>query len=121
MADNPRVDVTIIADPRKPGFGVCRDGRSECEDCRETNIKDVKTIHYTLCQKPWTCLTFENVGPRSICNKYHHEWFKIRKDLDDKNASSLATTEKGSFYPEHFMGYCKGRGERNYIPMQFNS
>ena len=122
MADNPRVDVKNKPDPRHPGLGLCRDGRPECEDCRKIKINNITSIHFTLCQKPWTCRTFENNGPLDLCNKFHHEWFKVRKHLDSsKQTNKTSTTiQQGKYYPEHFMGYCKGTGGENYIPMELN-
>ena len=48
MCDNPRDKRTendIV-------HGNCRTGEKDCEDCRSRPLEDVKTSHFTLCQKP---------------------------------------------------------------------
>mmetsp|Transcript_8689 Transcript_8689/g.12825 ORF Transcript_8689/g.12825 Transcript_8689/m.12825 type:complete len:481 (+) Transcript_8689:110-1552(+) len=113
MADNPRMPAHADKDANK-----CRDGHEECEDCRETDISKIKTVHFTICQKPWNCKPF---AKGSLCNDFHHKWFQVRKSLDDRWAEitgdeSLIKKRNGSYYPDHFMGYCNHAGTRGYIP-----
>lgn len=51
-----------------------------CEDCRKTNISDVVSTHYTVCQKPWWCP--DGGSRKNLCQQTHHAWFKIRYDLE---------------------------------------
>ena len=50
MSDNPR---TKDAKPGEEDQGKCRTGQSKCEDCRESEVDDIVSVHYTVCQKPW--------------------------------------------------------------------
>lgn len=43
-------------DPFKDG--KCRTGEETCEDCRETPLSDMITVHLTTCWKPWHVSTF---------------------------------------------------------------
>ena len=113
MADNPRMPAHADKDANK-----CRDGHEECEDCRETDISKIKSVHFTICQKPWNCKPFAN---GSLCNDFHHKWFQVRKSLEDRWAEitgdeSLIEKRNGSYHPDHFMGYCNHAGTGGYIP-----
>ena len=111
MCDNPRDQRTV----NDLVSGNCRDGREDCEDCRAVDFHVVKTAHFTLCQKPWSCLPHtENSLQHRLCRKLHHAWFRIRNDLEQ---STKKSNESGSFQPDQFYGYCNGSGERNYIPI----
>ena len=112
MADNPRSSET---DGSK-----CRDGRELCEDCRGRPMDDIRSIHFTLCQKPWLCTHFDENGKYSttgkMCNKFHHEWHRVRSDLEawlelDNVKSS------GNHKAAHFYGHCNHAGKRGYIPL----
>jgi hypothetical protein len=93
MADSP-------FDKKK---GVCFTGEAKCQDCRDTNIPDIYSVHYTLCQKPWWCpapdhkwLSEEIWQGRQgeLCMKLHHEWHRVRNDLEQTWQIS-ATSEYG--------------------------
>ncbi|KAL9187354.1 hypothetical protein ACHAXT_001457 [Thalassiosira profunda] len=79
MADSPRQAAKGKTEP-----GKCRDGRDECQDCRETPLEEVKSVHFTLCSKPWKCPIWAGQTDltKDICAKFHSEWFRIREDLD---------------------------------------
>lgn len=117
MCDNPRDQKTM----NDIVSGKCCDGRVDCEDCRSVDISLIKTAHFTLCQKPWHCLPSDtNRIQERLCRKLHHEWFRVRKDLEDfliatnRQRRSVAT---GTFQPDHFYGFCTQWGERGYIGM----
>eukprot|EP00586_Coscinodiscus_wailesii_P009707 CAMPEP_0172510092 /NCGR_PEP_ID=MMETSP1066-20121228/226140_1 /TAXON_ID=671091 /ORGANISM="Coscinodiscus wailesii, Strain CCMP2513" /LENGTH=396 /DNA_ID=CAMNT_0013288921 /DNA_START=402 /DNA_END=1592 /DNA_ORIENTATION=+ len=116
MADNPRTERTV----NDVVHGKCRDGRHECEDCRDTPLNEIVTAHFTLCQKPWICMSHSiDLVQHRLCRKLHHEWFKVRANLEDKVWRIQRTGKNyGQTDPMHFMGYCKGGGERNYLPMR---
>ncbi|KAL7524410.1 hypothetical protein ACHAXR_001557 [Thalassiosira sp. AJA248-18] len=106
--------------PRQSSSGKCRDGHAECQDCRDTPIEEVKSVHFTLCSKPWKCPVWGGVTgeTKNICAKFHQEWFRIREDLDRKSAAEEGVEYKnpgGKHKPEVFHGYCKSNGERGYI------
>lgn len=96
----------------------CTDGKESCEDCRETDISLIKSVHFTLCQKPWICPSFY----QKLCKEFHKKWFQIRKDYEQeegiffKDRLSTRSIEEGVF-----QGYCKGGGERNYVAINITS
>ena len=112
MADHPRQETT----------GKCRDGRDTCQDCRDVNVDEVKSVHFTLCKKPWHCPEFFGMESKDveICQKFHSEWFRIRDDLDKTWAVATGKEYKnprGGYKEEIFRGYCKSGGGRGYIPL----
>jgi hypothetical protein len=115
MADNPRMKKTV----NDVVSGDCRDGRDDCEDCRERDIGDVATAHFTLCQKPWHCLPHgQDMLQHRMCKKLFKEWYRIRADLEQPNVADNVVIGEGTFQPEHFRGFCKFSGQRGYIPIQ---
>ena len=115
MADSPRQAAKGKTEP-----GKCRDGRDECQDCRETPLEEVKSVHFTLCSKPWKCpiRAGQTDLTKDICAKFHSEWFRIREDLDRRRALAEGEAYKnpgGGHRPDVFYGYCKSNGERGYI------
>jgi len=108
MADNPRDKKTV----NDVVSGNCRDGRDECEDCRDIDVTEISTAHFTLCQKPWSCLPHgQDMLQHRLCRKLHHEWFRVRADLEGKNG-------EGQFQPDQFFGFCNHSGGRGYIPIK---
>jgi len=120
QADNPRTGKTIDNKVQ----GDCRDGQSDCRDCREADVSTVKLAHFTLCQKPWNCLPHNDHDLRhKLCRKLHHEWFRIRKNLEnqwysDSMRGSIKEQRNGKFQPEQFFGYCKSSGAKGYLPIK---
>mmetsp|Transcript_3699 Transcript_3699/g.8450 ORF Transcript_3699/g.8450 Transcript_3699/m.8450 type:complete len:495 (+) Transcript_3699:165-1649(+) len=113
MADNPRNKRTVndVVD------GICMTGEEDCEDCRSRPLEDVSTSHFTLCQKPWLCLPQDdNVIQQRLCRKLHHEWYRIRSDLE-KSWGRTGTGE-GTYQAEHFNGYCTRHGKKGYLYIQ---
>lgn len=93
---------------------LCRDGHDTCEDCRKYDISKIKSVHFTLCQKPWIC-PGGTVRDGNPCKDFHANWFRIRKDWEkSKGIDNAVNVEQANFYPDVFLGYCKGFGERNY-------
>lgn len=54
--------------------------------CRRVDFNLVKSIHYTVCQKPWEC----RQGDNEICAKFLHAWWLVRNDLEMSHG--LSTT-----------------------------
>ena len=69
MVDKPTDKDGKCLAPRADGY---------CEDCRLTNISDVISTHYTVCQKPWWC----TLGKQDLCHDTHHAWFQARWELE---------------------------------------
>lgn len=123
----------VMADsPRQKETGKCRDGREDCQDCRDTPMDQIVSVHFTLCQKPWKCPDFYGLPDKTneICKKFHGEWFRIREDLERARALERRNgasgggeideyfKPKGEYKPEIFRGFCKSGHERGYIPLQ---
>mmetsp|Transcript_24062 Transcript_24062/g.58102 ORF Transcript_24062/g.58102 Transcript_24062/m.58102 type:complete len:450 (+) Transcript_24062:351-1700(+) len=107
MVDNPVFE--IEGGKVRPNIdGKCRDGRVDCEDCRETDLSSVLSSHFTICGKPWTC----SPNGVKLCQELHGEWFRIRRDFEKTRTDGLGYVPEleGSFRPETFHGYCKGHG-----------
>mmetsp|Transcript_26264 Transcript_26264/g.105098 ORF Transcript_26264/g.105098 Transcript_26264/m.105098 type:complete len:279 (+) Transcript_26264:1353-2189(+) len=79
MANNPRSVGGF-------GKGVCRDGSpaDDCKDCRLVDVATVKTVHFTICQKPWGCFDARNQRCPycPICTKFHRLWFEAREAME---------------------------------------
>jgi len=122
----------FMGDAPKSKSGACRTLEKECQDCRNIDFKEIKTIHFTLCTKPWWCLAAENHNlhiadalggekPLELCLASLTEWFRNRFDLEkmwsllsaDYQLSDEALNH--TKYPRTF-GYCRQPG--NYIPMK---
>lgn len=52
---------------------------SSTPPCSKVDFSTVKSIHYTVCQKPWEC---HRGDYKSICSKFLHAWWMIREDLE---------------------------------------
>jgi hypothetical protein len=104
--------------PRQEKSGKCRDGREECQDCRDVNVEDVKSVHFTLCSKPWKCPEWAGMDKKGkkICQAFHGEWFRIREDLE-KTRNEQFVNPGGVQRPEIFRGFCNSGHERGYIPI----
>lgn len=102
--------------------GMCRDGRETCQDCREVNVREVKSVHFTLCNKPWKCPTWEGMDEKgvTICKEFHKEWFRVREDLEETLSGGNIQNPGGKHNPEIFRGYCKSAHERGYVPIGKN-
>ncbi|CAJ1955361.1 unnamed protein product [Cylindrotheca closterium] len=103
-----------------------------CQDCRIFPVDKTKSAHYTACKKPWECLIahprhaadksqqtrLNNLTNITTCGLLMRKWFDLRSDFEEKlhkTAGVVPATRDGSFKPESFGGYCKGRGA--YIAM----
>mmetsp|Transcript_20440 Transcript_20440/g.30398 ORF Transcript_20440/g.30398 Transcript_20440/m.30398 type:complete len:465 (-) Transcript_20440:184-1578(-) len=107
--------------PIQQSSGKCRTGEDVCEDCSTKDVSDLYSVHFTLCQKPWLCRS-----PSGLCTEMHHEWFRMRKDMDDSHFQQHQLEGKeevdqiasGNYRPEQFLGYCNGAGNTGYIPVK---
>jgi hypothetical protein len=112
MSDNPRGK---RRDNDPESVAECRDGKPTCEDCRETPMENVKSVHFTLCQKPWICPLY--VLRDGLCKKFHSKWFEIRKLWEESNGVSTPDEDEIKFHVDVFHGYCTGNGKRHYKPV----
>jgi hypothetical protein len=109
MCDNPRTGKTVNDQVQ----GDCRTGESECQDCRAVPLESVVTVHFTLCQKPWSCLSHnQDLLQHRLCRKITHEWYKVRSEMEQ----SWGRTGRGSgsYELDMFYGYCSKGGGAGY-------
>ena len=115
MCINPRDKPTV----NDVVNGRCRTGEEDCPDCRSYPFEKVITVHYTLCQKPWSCLPHnaDRIQER-LCRKLLHAWFEVRSDLE--KSWGRPGMGKGVGWPQsdHFFGYCKSSGKHGYLPIE---
>ncbi|KAL7464722.1 hypothetical protein ACHAXS_005088 [Conticribra weissflogii] len=110
------------------------ESNTQCEDCRNTPIEAVKTVHYTACKKPWECKMANPRVPRdkkqeyrlknlvnvTACMNLVREWFVLRREFEDalEKASSgfvKPSPRGGKFQDDYFLGYCEK--DSKYIPI----
>uniref|UniRef100_A0A6U6KUT6 Nucleotide-diphospho-sugar transferase domain-containing protein n=1 Tax=Odontella aurita TaxID=265563 RepID=A0A6U6KUT6_9STRA len=131
MVDDPRFGRGVKAEPSAGMAGgafPCRDGRDECEDCRTTPLGKIRSAHFTICQKPWTCRYFgeKSAGDTHgrLCDELHGEWHRIRSDLeemwrqDGRDTIRVGEVQDGDYRLDHFRGHCSRAGGRGYIPLK---
>ena len=129
MADNPR------ATNKDSSEGRCRSLEEECQDCRDVELSDVKTTHFTVCRKPWRCLSHPGNRNRQghlggingksfrLCMATHNAWFRLRMLVEETWASrlesyvvsesALAVRNSPNLTDEQTYGYC---GSRSGLP-----
>ena len=106
--------------PRQKRSGRCRDGRQECQDCRDVPLEEIYSLHFTECHKPWICPRFGTSSGQDICQKFHGEWYRIREDLERVRALERQreyVQPNGGHMPEIFRGYCNSYSPKGYIPL----
>jgi len=76
------------------------DAMVSTKNCRDTDIKDIYSIHYTVCQKPWDC----RPSDKPLCVKMVAEWWKVRQDYEEINGFARSN------------GPCKRSREYSQVP-----
>jgi hypothetical protein len=105
----------MVDNPYRPQTTRCLDGKPTCEDCRLQQVENVKSAHYTICQKPWTCT--EHVNPRNavLCEKLHKQWFELRDELERETNVDMSYRQPSRFVDS--LGMCRRYGDRAYLPI----
>jgi hypothetical protein len=105
----------INDDPYHSKTGHCRTQEASCQDCRETPVDQIRTIHLTTCRKPWECPFLRPPQPL-LCREAHKAWFEIRRSLEE---SWNQETPKHGWHKEWTLGYCKKvtARTRHYVPL----
>jgi len=104
--------------------GLCKDtGTYECDNCQETNITNIKSVHFTICQKPWLC-RWNRIGidgsEARLCNDIIQKWFRIRRDVENLWAKQSSSKNKfisngnGTHRVDQFSGFCTRGGIKGY-------
>jgi hypothetical protein len=57
-------------------------------------IEEIKTVHFTVCQKPWSCYG----SGRGLCKLLHDQWWAIRANYEEKNGLKPGPRCVGSKY-----------------------
>jgi len=98
---------------------MCKNSsQRNCDDCSQTPFDQIKFIHFTTCQKPWTCgLPWRKNASHSQCRKGHRSWFQMRKAIEVKYSLQVRLPE--SHEQEWTLGYCQvyPSNETAYVPM----
>lgn len=91
----------------------CRTNEEECEDCRRTNADDIVTFHFTICQKPWNCLSLHKNNSESVlCREMNQKWYQYRSELEASwGRSGLGS---GTYKVDRYKGYCSTMGKKGY-------
>ena len=63
---------------------------ADSDECLKKPISQVKSAHFTICQKPWTCFKWgsskkicEMPTCNPLCKAVHEEWFRLRKEAEE--------------------------------------
>mmetsp|Transcript_9903 Transcript_9903/g.34237 ORF Transcript_9903/g.34237 Transcript_9903/m.34237 type:complete len:166 (+) Transcript_9903:56-553(+) len=114
----------MVTNPRDVGGfgkGKCRDGTQppgECADCRLVDVKTVKTVHFTICQKPWTCASDGGSCPYcALCAKLHAKWFEIREEMEKEWGTYSTTAYSGNAPKRSGMCGTHADGSKGYKPV----
>jgi hypothetical protein len=91
----------------------------DCQDCRDYSIRDVYSVHFTNCQKPWKCEMHGGVNPKlSLCRGMHQKWFEYRSELEMTwGRSGRGSNTNGTLNPI-LRGYCSHYGDSGYEPIR---
>ena len=75
-----------------------------CSASRETRSADVKFVHFTVCQKPWSCNPNRDPNDENkICMGFHQKWFELRREFEASRG--MPTVEKACFKGYHPMDF----------------
>ena len=111
--------------------GQCRNGRGyNCTDCRATDISQIKSVHFTMCGKPWSCdpgVPTSNQINTTKCVEFQKLWVDYRLDYERELGThppvhrgnfNNETYRNGTFQTRIYRGICKNfGGSSNYIPI----
>lgn len=127
MVDKPRLACPTTSDT--DALSTSPSAGGPCQDCRKTPLSQVRSIHLTLCQKPWWCPLWIK---EPLCSKFHYEWHRVRHDFQVKHNLSPLQRRKGSNMEmdsaqvsdmEHVLGafshHCRRQGSKGYRPIKF--
>lgn len=53
---------------------------ADTENCTKQTLDELKSAHFTVCQKPWGC--WKSVGI-PLCDKLHKRWFQLRAEAEN--------------------------------------
>ena len=116
----------------KEYLGGCRNGLKYCEDCMNTEFDKIYSVHYTLCKKPWQCISSSDkdsidgvpshiVNP-AHCHELHRHWHDLRVDFENQLYSltkddTILKGQSHDYKKDIFRGHCSGEGNSAYAIM----
>jgi len=106
----------MVDNPYIPQTTTCLDGQPTCQDCRLQTFDKVKSAHFTICQKPWTCTEHLNPKNKDLCEVLHTKWFELRDELERETHADLSyriPLEKTRF--KNALGMCSRYGDGAYL------
>lgn len=106
----------MVDNPYWPHTERCLDGHETCQDCRLQREELVKSAHFTICQKPWTCTLHQNPKNKVLCEIFHNKWFALRDELEKDSGVDTSYRAKTTRFKASF-GMCSGYGDKKYIPV----
>ena len=120
--------------------GKCRNSKDECENCMNVDLDLVKSVHYTVCRKPWNCVSeghkngqYPETGKKGAidtktgnldqCLKIAKKWHDYRADFERKlynltKDEEILAGSVGKYKQDVFRGHCAGEGGGNYLQIQ---
>jgi hypothetical protein len=108
----------MVDNPYKPNTEICLDGRPTCEDCRLQRFEMVKSAHFTICQKPWTCTEHLNPKNKALCEILHRHWFELRDEFERENGVDVSyRADLAKTRYKDSLGMCKRYGDSGYLPI----
>jgi len=123
---------------KKEYLGGCRNSLKHCEDCMNTDFDKIYSVHYTLCRKPWQCISRSNNklpkdrGPQDSkydipsntvspphCHELVRHWHDLRLDFENQLYSltkdeSILEGNSNDYKKDIFRGHCKAEGNSGY-------
>jgi hypothetical protein len=108
----------MVDNPYRPNTNICLDKSKDCQDCRLQKFELVKSAHFTICQKPWTCTEHLNPKNKVLCEDLHKHWFMLRDELEVESGVDLSyRVPLQSTRYKNSMGMCKKYGDNGYLPI----
>ena len=102
-----------------------------CIDCMVTEFDKIYSVHYTMCKRPWQCISEGAVkgGSRTLdvhmvnvehCHEVVRRWHKLRVDFENKLYSltgdeTILNGTKHGHRQNIFQGHCKDEGVEGYV------
>ncbi|RYG98570.1 hypothetical protein EON65_51280 [archaeon] len=106
----------MVDNPYHKNTKRCIDGHETCEDCRLSDPEQAHTAHFTICQKPWTCVLNNNPNNMVNCKAFHTKWFQLRDEFEQDLGIDPSYRKRNTRYQES-LGMCKGYGDDKYLPL----
>lgn len=128
--------------PQLKKKGHCRNDRGmDCEDCMNTTLEKIYSIHYTQCRKPWNCIgepivrgkktpdNKRNIPTDSVhldhCMVLHTQWHNVRTNLEERlfeltRDETIRQGQGGNYKQDVFQGHCRENGGDHYLTLSGN-